>query len=32
VCERIDEGVMIGTATEEAASVGREYTKRTMPW
>ena len=32
VRERIEEGVMIGTATEEAASVGREYTKRTMPW
>ena len=31
VRERIDEGVMIGSATEEAARVGREYTKRTMP-
>jgi len=32
VRELIDEGVMIGSATEEAACVGREYTKRTMPW
>ena len=32
VHERIDEGVMMGSATEEAARVGREYTKRTMPW
>ena len=32
VRERIDEGVMIGSATEEAARVGREYTERTMPW
>ena len=32
VRELIDEGVMIGSATEEAARVGREYTKRTMPW
>jgi len=32
VRELIDEGVMIGSATEEAARVGRAYTKRTMPW
>ncbi|MCY4117176.1 MAG: aldolase/citrate lyase family protein [Caldilineaceae bacterium] len=32
VRELIDEGVMIGSATEEAARVGRKYTKRTMPW
>ncbi len=32
VTERIDEGVMIGSATEEAARIGREYTQRTMPW
>jgi 4-hydroxy-2-oxoheptanedioate aldolase len=32
VKERIDEGVMIGSATEEAARLGREYSKRQMPW
>ena len=32
VVERIDEGVMIGSATEEAARIGREYTGREMPW
>jgi len=32
VQERIDEGVMIGSATEEAARAGRMYTKRPMPW
>ncbi len=32
VVERIDEGVMIGSATEEAARIGREYSKRQMPW
>ena len=32
VAERIDEGVMIGSATEEAARIGREYSKRQMPW
>jgi len=30
--ERIDEGVMVGSATEEAARIGREYTARQMPW
>jgi 4-hydroxy-2-oxoheptanedioate aldolase len=32
---RIDEGVMIGSAShggQEAAEIGRKYTKRTMPW
>ena len=32
VVERIDEGVMIGSATEEAARIGREYSGRQMPW
>ena len=32
VAERIDEGVMIGSATEEAASIGRKYSGRKMPW
>ena len=32
VKERIDEGVMIGSATEEAAAIGRAYSKRKMPY
>ena len=28
----IDEGVMIGSASREAAEKGREYTKRKKPW
>ena len=28
----IDEGVMMGSATQEAAEKGRRYTKREMPW
>lgn len=32
VKEAIEEGVMIGSATEEAARLGREYTGREMPW
>jgi len=28
----IDEGVMMGSANEEAAEKGRRYTKREMPW
>ena len=28
----IKEGVMIGTGSQEAAEIGRKYTKRTMPW
>ena len=32
VVERIDEGVMVGSATEEAARIGREYTGRQMMW
>ena len=32
VKEIIDEGVMIGSGGEEAADIGRKYTKRSMPW
>jgi len=28
----IQEGVMVGAANEQAAEVGRKYTKRQMPW
>jgi 4-hydroxy-2-oxoheptanedioate aldolase len=32
VVDMIKEGVMIGPASERAAEVGRQYTKRQMPW
>jgi 4-hydroxy-2-oxoheptanedioate aldolase len=34
VAQRIDEGVRIGSSgrAQEAAEIGRRYTKRTMPW
>ena len=32
VTAMIDEGVMIGAASREAADIGRRHTKRTMPW
>jgi 4-hydroxy-2-oxoheptanedioate aldolase len=32
VVDMIKEGVMIGSASERAAEIGRRYTKRTMPW
>ncbi len=32
VVDMIKEGVMIGAASERAAAIGREYTKRQMPW
>jgi 4-hydroxy-2-oxoheptanedioate aldolase len=32
VVDMIKEGVMIGPANERAAEIGRQYTKRTMPW
>jgi len=32
VAELIEEGVMIGSGSEEAAEIGRKYTKRNMPW
>jgi 4-hydroxy-2-oxoheptanedioate aldolase len=32
VVDMIKEGVMIGPASQEAAEIGRKYSKRTMPW
>jgi hypothetical protein len=32
VIDMIKEGVMIGSATERAAEIGRRYTKREMSW
>jgi 4-hydroxy-2-oxoheptanedioate aldolase len=32
VVDMIKEGVMIGPASERAAELGRQYTKRQMPW
>jgi len=32
VVDMIKEGVMIGPANERAAQIGRQFTKRTMPW
>jgi 4-hydroxy-2-oxoheptanedioate aldolase len=32
VIDMIKEGVMVGPASEEAANIGRKYTKRQMPW
>ena len=32
VVDMIKEGVMIGSANQRAAEVGRQFTKRTMPW
>ena len=32
VVDMIKEGVMIGAANQSAAEVGRQFTKRTMPW
>jgi 4-hydroxy-2-oxoheptanedioate aldolase len=32
VIEMIKEGVMMGPANERAAQIGRQYTKRQMPW
>lgn len=31
VIAMIDEGVMIGSASQETAEIGRKYTKREMP-
>jgi len=28
----IKEGVMVGPASQRAAEIGRQYTKRAMPW
>jgi len=32
VIDMIKEGVMVGPASQEAAEIGRKFTKRTMPW
>jgi len=32
VIDMIKEGVMIGPASQQAAEIGRKYTKRQMPW
>jgi 4-hydroxy-2-oxoheptanedioate aldolase len=32
VTQMIDEGVRVGSGSEEAAHIGRQYSKRTMPW
>jgi hypothetical protein len=32
VVDMIKEGVMIGSANQRAAEIGRQYTKRQMPW
>jgi 4-hydroxy-2-oxoheptanedioate aldolase len=32
VVDMIKEGVMVGPASQQAAEIGRKYTKRTMPW
>jgi len=32
VVDMIKEGVMIGSANQRAAEVGRQFTKRTLPW
>src|SRR5262249_16156528 len=32
VVAMIKEGVMIGAANQRAAEIGRQYSKRTMPW
>jgi hypothetical protein len=32
VVDMIKEGVMMGPASEQAAEIGRRYTKRTLPW
>jgi len=32
VVDQLKEGVMIGPASQQAAEIGRQYTKRQMPW
>ena len=32
VVDMVKEGVMVGPASQQAAEIGRKYTKRTMPW
>jgi 4-hydroxy-2-oxoheptanedioate aldolase len=32
VIQMLNEGVMIGAGSREAAEIGRKHTERTMPW
>ena len=32
VVDMIKEGVMVGPANQQAAEIGRKFTKRKMPW
>ena len=32
VVDMIKEGVMVGPASQRAAEIGRQFTKRQMPW
>jgi len=32
VIDMIKEGVMVGPANQRTTEIGRQYTKRTMPW
>ena len=32
VVDMIKEGVMIGTGSQQAAEIGRKFSKRAMPW
>ena len=32
VVAMIQEGVMVGPASQQAAEIGRQFTKRQMPW
>jgi 4-hydroxy-2-oxoheptanedioate aldolase len=32
IVDMLKEGVMVGPASQEAAEIGRKYTKRAMPW
>jgi 4-hydroxy-2-oxoheptanedioate aldolase len=32
IVDMIKEGVMVGPASQQAAEIGRKFTKRTMPW
>jgi hypothetical protein len=32
VVDMIKEGVMVGPANQQAAEIGRQYTKRKLPW
>jgi ABC-type sugar transport system substrate-binding protein len=32
VVDMLKEGVMVGPASQQTAEIGRQYTKRQMPW